>query len=75
MQYKSTMIMRKLITRFKLPQLRKNAAKVIKIQIKLLNKAQRKDNARIVSIPFAYCKLSHKDDWLVLEGSPEDLAQ
>ena len=39
-----------------------------------MNKAQRKDNARIVSIPFAYCKLSHKDDWLVLEGSPEDLA-
>ena len=65
--YKGYLIIRKLIQRFKLPELRKNAAKVIKIQIKYLDKKWRKNNMRIVSIPYAYVNLKIEDDWLALD--------
>jgi len=51
-QYKSSLIMRKLFSKFQLPQIQKNAAKVIKIQIRWTNKSWRKSNERIVSIPY-----------------------
>lgn len=41
-QYKSSLIMRKLFQKFQLPQIQKNAAKVIKIQIRWTNKQWRK---------------------------------
>ena len=74
-QYKSSLIMRKLFQKFKLPEIQKNAAKVIKIQIRWTNKQWRKANERVVSIPYQYCKLSYNDDWLIFEDSPEDIAQ
>ena len=64
--------MRKLFTKCKLPQLKKNAAKVIKIQIKYMNRNWRKANERIVSVPYAYVQFTYDDDWLAYEGSPED---
>ena len=48
---------------------------MIKIQIRQTSKAWRKANERIVSIPYQYCKLTYTDDWLITEGSPEDVAQ
>ena len=74
-QYKSSLIMRKLFSKFQLPQIQKNAAKVIKIQIRWTNKSWRKSNERIVSIPYQHCRLSYNDDWLLFEDSPEDVAQ
>ena len=71
-QYKSTLIMRKLFSKCKLAQLKKNAAKVIKIQIKYMNRNWRKANEKIVSIPYAYVQFDYSDDWLSYEGSPED---
>ena len=64
--------MRKLFTKCKLSQLKKNAAKVIKIQIKYMNRNWRKANEKIVSIPYQYVKFDYTDDWLAFEGSPED---
>ena len=67
--------MRKLFQKFQLPQIQKNAAKVIKIQIRWTSKSWRKANEKIVSIPYQYCKLTYNDDWLVHEDSHEDQAQ
>ena len=65
--------MKKLITKFKMPELYKNAAKVIKIQIKYLRKDWRKQeqNQKIISIPYQYVKFAPNDDWLDFESSPE----
>jgi hypothetical protein len=41
--------MKKLINKFTRADLRKNAAKVIKIQIRQISKAWRKDNMKIIS--------------------------
>ena len=71
-QYKSTLIMKKLFTKCKLAQLKKNAAKVIKIQIKYQTRNWRKANEKIVSIPYQYVNFTYSDDWLAIEGSPED---
>ena len=51
-QYKSILIMNKLFKKFKLSDLKKNAAKVIKIQIKFNGKKWRQANERIMSIPY-----------------------
>ena len=68
-QYKATLIMKKLFMKFKLPELRKNAAKVIKIQIKYLRRDWRRNNEKIISIPYQYVKFHFADDWLDFEGS------
>ena len=73
--YKGYLIIRKLIQRFKLPELRENAAKVIKIQIKYMDKKWRKNNMRIVSIPYSYCDLKIEDEWLALDSSPQEEAK
>ena len=64
--------MKKLFTKCKLAQLKKNAAKVIKIQIKYQTRNWRKANEKIVSIPYQYVNFTYSDDWLAIEGSPED---
>ena len=64
-QYKSSLIMRKLFNKFNHLDIQKNAAKVIKIQIRWTNKNWRKANEKIVSIPYQYCKLTYNDDWLI----------
>jgi hypothetical protein len=47
-QYKATVIMKKLFSKFKLADLHKNAAKVIKIQIKYLRRDWRRSNPKII---------------------------
>lgn len=72
--YKATLIMRKIIQKSKMTDLKKNAAKVIKIQIKYLNRNWRKTNMKVVSIPFNFVTLKGNDDWMIYENSPEDIA-
>ena len=67
--------MKKLFQKFHLPQIQKNAAKVIKIQIRWTQKPWRKQNEKIWTIPYQYCKLTYTDDWLIFEDSPECIAQ
>ena len=73
--YKGYLIIRKLIQRFTMAELRKNAAKVIKIQIKYMDKKWRKNNMRIVSIPYSYVDLNIEDEWLALDSSPAEEAR
>ena len=47
-QYKATLLVKKLYAKFKLPELQKNAAKVIKIQIKYLKRDWRRTNHKII---------------------------
>jgi hypothetical protein len=56
--------MKRIITKFDSLQVKKNAAKLIKIQIKLMSKVWRKNNMRIVSYVYQYVKLRELDDWL-----------
>jgi len=72
--YKGYLIIKKLIARFTLPQLKKNAAKVIKIQIKYMEKRWRKTNMKIVSIPYSYVDLNITDEWLAFDSSPAEEA-
>ena len=61
--------MKKLFAKFKMRELHKNAAKVIKIQIKYLRRDWRKQeqNQKIISIPYQYVKFAPGDDWLDFE--------
>lgn len=72
-QYKATVIMKKLFSRFKLASLQKNAAKVIKIQIKYLRRDWRRNNAKIIQIPYYFVKFAPGDDWMDFESSPEQM--
>ena len=56
--------MKKLINKFNRQDLCKNAAKVIKIQIRHISKNWRKDNMKIISTVYQYVKLRKLDDWL-----------
>mmetsp|Transcript_21682 Transcript_21682/g.33384 ORF Transcript_21682/g.33384 Transcript_21682/m.33384 type:complete len:86 (+) Transcript_21682:2138-2395(+) len=56
--------MKKLITKFNRPDLCKNAAKVIKIQIRQISKTWRKDNMKILSTVYQHVHLRELDDWL-----------
>jgi hypothetical protein len=56
--------MKKLINKFKRADLCKNAAKVIKIQIRHISKTWRKDNMKIVSAVYQHVQLRKLDDWL-----------
>jgi len=56
--------MRRIISRFESPQVRKNAAKIIKIQVRFLNKGWRRNNMKIVSMVYQFVKLRKLDDWL-----------
>ena len=66
--------MKKLFTKFKLPELHKNAAKVIKIQIKYLRRDWRRQNHKIIQLPYYYVKFYPADDWLDFEAGPEQMA-
>ena len=48
---------------------------MIKIQIRWTQKQWRKQNEKIWTIPYQYCKLTYTDDWLIFEDSPECIAQ
>lgn len=63
-QYKGCLIMKKLLNKFSRPDLCKNAAKVIKIQIRHIQKTWRKDNMKIISYVYQYVKMKQMDDWL-----------
>ena len=56
--------MKKLINKFTRPDLCKNAAKVIKIQIRQHSKNWRKDNMKIISTVYQHVRLRKLDDWL-----------
>jgi len=58
------MIMKRIILKFDSVEVKKNAAKLIKIQVKLFNRNWRKQNMRIVSYVYQYVKLRELDDWL-----------
>lgn len=64
--YKGCLIMKKLISKFNRADLCKNAAKVIKIQIKHISKTWRRDkeNMKVVSTVYQHVKLRSLDDWL-----------
>lgn len=54
-QYKAALIMKRIIGKFEGAggeEVRKNAAKIIKIQIKYMNKNWRKNNMKIVSLVY-----------------------
>lgn len=72
--YKATVIMKKLFTKFKLPELHKNAAKVIKIQIKYCRKDWRRNNPKIMQFPYYHVKFEQGDDWMDFESSAEQMA-
>lgn len=63
-QYKGCLIMKKLINKFSRADLCKNAAKVIKIQIRHISKTWRKDNMKSISSVYQHVQLRHLDDWL-----------
>lgn len=44
--------MKRLVSKFEEPEVRKNASKIIKIQIKYMNKNWRKNNMKIVSLVY-----------------------
>lgn len=56
--------MKKLINKFERDDLCKNAAKVIKIQVRNISKTWRKENMKIISSVYQYVKLKKLDDWL-----------
>ena len=56
--------MKKLINKFERDDLCKNAAKVIKIQVRNISKTWRKDNMKVISSVYQYVKLKKLDDWL-----------
>jgi hypothetical protein len=64
--------MKRLITKFEYAEVRKNSAKIIKIQIKFMNRNWRKNNMKIVSLVYQYVKLRNLDDWLGMENSQEE---
>ena len=65
-QYKGCLIMKKLIGKFTRADLCKNAAKVIKIQIKHIQRQWRRDkeNMKVVSTVYQHVQLRSLDDWL-----------
>ena len=71
-QYKATLIMRKLYQRFTLKKIQDYTAKIIRMQIRYLNRNWRKANMKIVSIPYQLTQKAHDDDWLIYEDSQED---
>jgi hypothetical protein len=40
-----------------------------------MDKKWRKNNMRIVSIPYSYCDLKIEDEWLALDSSPQEEAK
>lgn len=64
--------MKRLITKFEFAEVRKNSAKIIKIQIKFMNRNWRKNNMKIVSLVYQYVRLRNLDDWLGMENSQEE---
>lgn len=50
------------------------AAKMIRMQIRYLNRNWRKTNMKVVSIPYQLTQCPNDDDWLQYEGTPEDAA-
>ena len=56
--------MKKLINKFTRADLCKNAAKVIKIQIRHISKTWRKENMKSISSVYQHVQLRHLDDWL-----------
>lgn len=64
--------MKRLITKFEYPEIRKNSAKIIKIQIKFMNRNWRKNNMKIVSLVYQYVRIRNLDDWLGMENSLEE---
>ncbi|CDW84661.1 UNKNOWN [Stylonychia lemnae] len=70
-QYKAALIMKRLINKFEkseVADIKKNAGKIIKIQIKYMNRNWRKNNMKIVSLVYQYVKLRRLDDWLAWEN-------
>jgi Domain of unknown function (DUF3402) len=64
--------MKRIINKFEDPEVRKNAAKIIKIQIKFMNRNWRKNNMKIVSLVYQYVKIRNLDDWLAMESTLEE---
>lgn len=61
--------MRKLHSKFTQPKIQSYCAKIIRIQIRYLNRNWRKTNMKIVSIPYQLTQKVNDDDWLQYEGS------
>eukprot|EP00352_Strombidinopsis_acuminata_P000173 CAMPEP_0176340232 /NCGR_PEP_ID=MMETSP0126-20121128/1408_1 /TAXON_ID=141414 ORGANISM="Strombidinopsis acuminatum, Strain SPMC142" /NCGR_SAMPLE_ID=MMETSP0126 /ASSEMBLY_ACC=CAM_ASM_000229 /LENGTH=64 /DNA_ID=CAMNT_0017684315 /DNA_START=1716 /DNA_END=1910 /DNA_ORIENTATION=- len=64
--------MKKLISKCELEDLKKNAAKIIKIQVKYHPKNWRRASmSKYVSEPFKYCKIKQNDDYLSYETNED----
>ena len=64
--------MKRLISKFDNDDIRKNAGKIIKIQVRYMNKTQRKNNMKIISLVYQYVHLRKLDDWLAWESANDD---
>ena len=62
--YKATLIMRKLHSKFTSQAIQDYTAKIIRMQIRYLNRNWRKTNMKIVSIPYQLTQKPNEDDWL-----------
>jgi hypothetical protein len=82
-QYKAALIMKRIITKFEKASdddvpgscsqlVRNNAAKIIKIQIRYMNRTWRKNNMKIVSLVYQYVKIRGLDDWLAVENAIDE---
>ena len=71
-QYKAALIMKRLINKFEGEGVRKNAGKIIKIQIRYMNRNWRKNNMKIVSLVYQWVRIRRLDDWLGMENALEE---
>lgn len=64
--------MKRLINKFESPDVKNNAGKIIKVQIKYMNRNWRKNNMKIVSLVYQHCHLRRLDDWLAWENAIDE---
>ena len=72
-KYKGTGIMKKLYGKFTDSKTQDYIAKIIRMQIRYLERNWRKAHMSIVSIPYQLTQKPTDDDWLQYENTQEDL--
>ena len=67
--------MKRMYAKYTDPDSQKLIAKIIRMQIRYLDRHWRKNHMSIVSIPYQLTQKSQDDDWLAYEGAQDDQAQ